>query len=98
MNKYLGCLLFYPSGTFHLLVFNGEMVRQIEKDSSYAAPFPATSYNFQLWTVVLILLLVLGLGMMLHALFSRSRNKKKLKEAIEERISKISSTEEHFRK
>jgi signal transduction histidine kinase len=98
MNNYLGCLLFFPSGASHLVVFNEEMVRQIEKDSSYAAPFPVPSYNFQLWMIVLVLLLALASGMMLHAVLNRSRNKKKVNEAVAQRRSGISSTEEHFRK
>jgi PAS domain S-box-containing protein len=101
MNNIIGCFLFLPifvlgyAAPFITGVVFGSI---FQGDSTYSGAISnASPYYFQYWFIMLVLLIFLGLGMMLNGLLFRSRNRKKLDEAIEQKVREIKSTEEQFR-
>ncbi|MEX2594757.1 MAG: PAS domain-containing sensor histidine kinase [Anditalea sp.] len=101
MNNIIGCFLFLPTyvlGFFAPFMVDLRFGSRFHVDSIYSQAISvAAPYYLQTWFIILVLLLFMGMGMVLNALLSKSRDKKRLNKAIEKKIKAIKSTEEPFR-
>lgn len=102
MNNLIGYLFFfstYPTWDFLPLNIYSSWEDHLSKSVRIPKLLAVNSLSyFQTWIIVLVLLSFLGLGMLLNNIWTRFRNTKKIKSAIDQKLSEIKPTEEPFRK